>query len=129
MTYTMQARCREDRIRVKATGPRRETDADGWEYDHWRMTLTRGGLTLHSDYRMGTGHNGNAPHVEDVLDSMCSDASSAGQPFEDWAADYGLNVDSREAEATYHAVVAQTKKLRGFLLDKFDAYVYETERL
>jgi hypothetical protein len=60
---------------------------------------------------------------------MCSDATGADQPFEDWAADYGYDADSRKAEATYRAVVAQTKQLRALLLDKFDAYVYDTERL
>lgn len=126
---SMRSRANSDRITIKTTGPRREVDVEGWEHDAWKVTLTMGYRTLTTPYKMGTGHGGDAPDRETVLDSLCSDAAGADQTFEDWASDYGYDTDSRKAEAVYRAVVAQTKKLRAFLGDKFDAYVYETERL
>ena len=54
------------------------------------------------------------PHAADVLHSIVLDHSAADQSFEDWAADYGYNADSRSAEATYYACVKQSRKARAF---------------
>lgn len=68
------------------------------------------------------------PNAHDVLESLLSDASSADQSFEDWCGDYGYDTDSRKAERMYRAVVAQTAKLRRFLGEHFDAFMWETEQ-
>lgn len=128
---TMRTRVIRDNVTIKTTGPRREHDDDGWHHDAWKVTLTRKGKTLATPYRMGTGHGGEAPTRETVLDSLCSDASSVvnALDFEDWASDFGYDSDSRKAEKVYRECVKQTEKLRKFLGDDFDAYVFETERL
>ena len=67
------------------------------------------------------------PTAEDVLQSLLSDASSADESFEDWCGEYGYDTDSRKAERTYDQVREHTAKLRAFLGDDFEAYMYETD--
>lgn len=135
-TYpTMGRRASQDGVRISTRYLGERTDDQDvdrpWRHDAWSVKLTRKGRTLTTPYKMGTGHMGNAPDVETVLDSLCSDASSVvnADSFEDWAADFGYDADSRRAEKLYQECVKQTDKLRAFLGDDFDAYVFETERL
>ncbi len=54
-----------------------------------------------------------APDIADILGSYARDyidASRAGS-FEDWAADYGIDTDSRRGEEIYRASLAQRKPL------------------
>lgn len=48
----------------------------------------------------------------EVLACVCRDAQSASQPFDSWAADLGLDTDSRKALATYMACQEQGTKAR-----------------
>ena len=71
------------------------------------------------------------PELADVLDCLASDASGVeGQRFEDWAADYGYNTDSRKAERIFHACRNTYHDLQ-YLLgnDALQELLYETERL
>lgn len=58
------------------------------------------------------------PELRDVLHSLAIEASvlDAGG-FEDWAADFGYDTDSRKAEATYRACLEIALKLRASLGD------------
>lgn len=70
-----------------------------------------------------------APTAASVLACLLSDASATDQCFADWAADFGYDVDSRKALATYEACCdigrelrkvftsAQRADLRGMLQD------------
>lgn len=72
------------------------------------------------------------PTAADVLDCLASDASGYDncRNFEDWAADYGYDPDSRTAEKIYHKVADQAKGLRHFLgRDAYDFLIEKVERL
>lgn len=57
-----------------------------------------------------------APLLRDVLYSLVRDADVLGADgFEDWASDYGYDVDSREAEATYNECVKSARALQRVL--------------
>lgn len=111
-------------------------DWEDWEHDRYRVRLTNGRphaagyVSLVTVYRKGTGHNGSPPTLEEVLDSLVSDADSAHEPFEDWADNYGLSSDSRKAYATWEAcrkTRADLARLVG--AENLDKLMYETERL
>lgn len=57
------------------------------------------------------------PTAADVLECLCSDASGYdnARGFEDWAAEFGYSADSRKAEALWHTVAEQSRKLRQLL--------------
>ena len=53
------------------------------------------------------------PELADVISSLVSDADVLDYPtFEDWASNYGMDTDSRKAEATYRACLEIALKLR-----------------
>ena len=54
------------------------------------------------DFYQGSGHT-KPPTVADVMHCVLSDASARHHgSFEDWAAEYGFDEDSRKAEQIYH---------------------------
>ena len=102
-------------IRHRSTGGTLERDADGWEHYAWNVTLTseRTGRSFTTPYRMGTAHrdrNGTPtrPKPADVIKSLALDISSADQTWDEWAADYGYDTDSRKA----HALWETCRKIR-----------------
>lgn len=126
---SLKSRIREDNIRASADyRPEGAPDyTDGMsDMNWWNVTLRIGRRRMTVPFGMGYAHTGE-PSAYDVLSCLLSDASSADQDFEDWAADYSYDTDSRRAEKTYNAVVRQTEQLRNFLGDKFSDYVWETE--
>ena len=59
------------------------------------------------------------PDPVDVFGSLLSDASALDHStFEDWAGDYGYDVDSRKAEKIYRACLEIALKLRAALGDE-----------
>lgn len=120
-------------------------DEDGWEHYAWIVILKRGSETLHSDYRTGIGHstrkwNGwsdwivtpTPPKIEDVLDSLTTDASCYEEAlnFEDFASNLGYDTDSRKAERIYHLCGDMAKRLRFFLgREQFERLLWDVERL
>lgn len=113
-----------DRLAMTAVYVGRHDD-DGWTHDAWRVTLRLDGRRMTLTYRMGTGHDGAAPTLDGVLESLTADASGydTAAGFEDWAADYGYDPDSRAAERTYRAVARQTRRLAALLGDAYDAAI------
>lgn len=66
----------------------------------------------------------HAPTVADVLPALLMDGAAFmdAQTFEDWAADFGYDEDSRKAERDYHTCDATGRKLAGsFSSDELDA--------
>lgn len=55
------------------------------------------------------------PTLEDVLYCLFNDASALETCFEDWACEYGYDIDSRKALAIYQACVDNGLKLRSAL--------------
>lgn len=101
----------------------------GWQQTAtgYKVTLKFEGRQMTVDFWCGSLHP--VPTAFDVMYCLVSDASRVinGESFEDWASCYGYETDSREAEKTYKAVKAQTKKLEKFLLDSFEDVVYMDE--
>lgn len=52
------------------------------------------------------------PAVADVVHSLLLDASNTGERFEDWAANYGFDPDSRSADRMYRACQETAAALR-----------------
>lgn len=96
-----------------------DPDFDGWEFDAWKVTMRLSGKTMAVSYKMGTGHAGHAPKLEDVLYSLTSDAIEFFAPkpptFEEWADAIGYATDSRKAEKVYRACKRQYARLSEFL--------------
>lgn len=85
-----------------------QTDDDGWQHVRYTVRLDHDGRSLTTAWRAGTGLAAlgtRAGDAADILDSLASDASSYANArnFEDWAADFGYDTDSRAAEKTYIA--------------------------
>ncbi len=109
--------------------------------NHWRVKLTRGNYAFETEYHQGSAHRTKpsekltpnaysihnamilnktrptAPQFKDVLWSLYMDSTSADQPFDDWCADYGMDTDSRKAEASYNACRDEMFALRKLGLD------------
>jgi hypothetical protein len=134
-TRTLKDLIQEHNVRMSATyrGEHKETMPkdgyrSGYEYyqDDWACELRCGKRQMTIDYHMGKGHEGKEPTVEDVLSSLCLDASSlenAGD-FEDWARDYGYDPDSRKAESIYRAVQMEVRKLKKLLGSAYQDFIY-----
>ena len=83
---------------------------------HWHVTFTNSVGDVESwEYSMGSACKGE-PTTSDVLESLRMDASGRdGMSFEDWCSEYGLDTDSKRAEATYNACGQTAYKLRSLL--------------
>ncbi len=67
--------------------------------------------------KTGLGWNATAkpiasPDIADLFYSLAMDSDAVDYPFEDWAANFGYDTDSRSAEATYRACLDIAIKLR-----------------
>ena len=106
-------------------------DEDGWEHNAYKVTLHYQGRQMTTRFRTGLGWD-REPSASDVLESLLSDAAGIenlrdGDSFEEWAAEYGYDPDSREAEKIYRAVESQTKKLERLLGDDYQAAVFPND--
>lgn len=121
------------------------TDADKAQWSagatHWCCTFTRqghkpavgsafaaGGMLqvptvrrMSIPYHMGAAHN-KPPTMWEVLSCLFMDAQSAEESFENWAADMGMETDSRKALATFKACQSIGKRLRALLGDDFGTF-------
>ena len=90
------------------------TDAERAEWKHgathYRCHFTCNGKRMSVPYHMGLAHK-NPPTMWKVLSCLFSDADSAGESFESWASDMGMDTDSRKAEKTYKACQSIAKRL------------------
>lgn len=107
----------------RATAPPDLARMTGWRV---RLAHIDGGAPLAVNYYMGAawthhGPNGTTtydpPTVTQVLYSLATDAQTVEgvETFEEWAAEMGDDPDSRRAEATYHACIEQTQRVRAWL--------------
>jgi hypothetical protein len=105
---------------------------DDWHDNakHYTCVLRKGRKQMTVPFSLGSAHYGD-PTVDRVLDCLASDACGFdnANSFEDWAAEYGYDMDSRKAERTFKTVQRQADKLKAFLgINAFDELVYRTER-
>lgn len=135
LEHRAYVRTRERRSTVRATvkyGSPASVDLSrdpaDWRHEStpWTVDLRYRGRALRVPFWTGRAITAD-PTAADVLDCLLSDASGAEQSFEDWAADLGCDPDSRKAEATYRAVIAQTAKLRRLLGEDFGAATRDPE--
>ena len=75
-------------------------------------------------YSMGSAHR-EPPKCDDVFYCLASDATSydGTHNFEEWAADFGYDTDSRKAERAYRIIAEQAKALRAMLGKDYEAVV------
>lgn len=129
---TLSERIAQDQITATATyrdqgGP--SYAADMHDMDWWDVTLQYDGRRMLVPFGMGRGHHGAEPTAYDVLQSLVLDAAGTenARDYEDWASEYGYDEDSRSGVRAYEQTVKQTGRLRAFLGDLYDAYLWETD--
>lgn len=93
-------------------------------YIGYTVTLRYQGRQFTTPFWTGSAHAW--PSTSDVVNCLISDcsmlASYGDNPpsFEEWAADYGYDSDSRSAEKTYRDVIAQGERVRRLLGDDYE---------
>ena len=102
----------------------RRPDWASWAVDWYTVKLRRNGRQLTTGF--GTG--GIGVTAESVMECLCSDSASYDQSedWHEWADDLGMDA-SPSTRKLYERVQRQARKLRRFLGDDYDAYLYETE--
>lgn len=129
---TLTSRIANDNVRAESVmtdAPTHAWDEGSPEPANWyRVTLTRKRRRMTVPFGMGSALT-SEPSAHDVLSALLSDAASIenSRSFEEWADELGFDEDSRKAEKTYNADVTQTEKLKEFLGDDYQAYLWETE--
>lgn len=132
--HKIRLRC----VRIQAN-PFSEGNDPAWDRQasHWEINLTRKDLdsgryrSMRTYFSMGSGHVGE-PDCADVLNCAAMEAASYDDHgrFEEWAAEFGLNPDSRRAEQAWKAIGVASERLARFLgPDLYRKLLYKTERL
>jgi hypothetical protein len=90
-----------------------------WDGDpnarHFRAVLHNGKARLTAYYSQGSGIKGT-PKTGDILRAIVSNAQLVeGRDFKEFAAELGLDDDSRKAEKSYRLCSKEAEKLRRFL--------------
>lgn len=105
-------------------------DSIDWsELDEWQRSAHPWTVTLHfrrrqmtTSFFMGSALT-HEPTASEVLGSLLLDASADDtDSFEEWAAEFGYDTDSRRAEKTYLACVETAKRLRHLLGDDYEEF-------
>ncbi len=106
----------------------------GWDANmrHFHCIINRHGEsgTMKIDFSMGSGLKGD-PTLTSVLDCLAGDLSDLANhlSFEEWAAEYGYDPDSRKAEAIYKAIEQQREDISQILSDsEVEDLMWNTER-
>lgn len=97
---------------------------DGYEFD---VTLRR------PDGREVKMHDYSGPDEPTALDALGIMLSVAlrvnnADDYEEWASEFEMDPEKWQDPETYELQVAETRKLRDFLGESFDAYLYETKK-
>ncbi|WP_100513960.1 hypothetical protein [Mycobacteroides abscessus] len=109
---------------------------DGWEGHRYILRLHNPttGNSMTTPWGQGLAFT-SAPteRVDYIADSLISDTWSYQQArdFEDWANEFGLDTDSRKAEAMYKAVGDMVNDVVAFFggQDKFEYVATEIDRI
>lgn len=98
---------------------------------HYKVRIGCGRRSFGLYFSTGTSWT-KQPVIDDVLNSLASDAAGYenAQSFEDWAAEYGYDTDSRKAEKIYRTVKRQAEQLKRTIGDEaYNDLLWNTERL
>lgn len=106
---------------------------DNHDADHWKLLLRRTGqvrarMTIY--FSMGSGYNGQEPTIDQVMKCLADDActmENCGENFEEFCSNLGFDSDSRQAEKTFKATLHQTRRLKTFLGDDYQAILRPEE--
>jgi hypothetical protein len=122
VTSDLERLCASKRVGISAVYGGVEIP-DGWTpgTHPYKVTLRYQGRRLTVPFFVGPAHE-KEPTAADVLSCLCSDVRSADQSFEEWARDFGYDVDSRKAERTYQACVKLAPKVQRLLGEDFDEF-------
>lgn len=129
--HTLAEFIAENRVTMTAKPADRNPNMPDPTMTHWRCTLRCGGKRMVLVFSMGSALTG-PPSIADVLDCLASDAAGVhnGETFEQWAAEYGFDADSRTAERTYRATYRQAESFARLLgNDALETLMWHTERL
>jgi hypothetical protein len=99
--------------------------------DHWKCVIRMGKKRMTLIFSQGYAYKGAEPELENVLDCLLSDASilENAPNFEDYCNEFGYDSDSRKAEKGFKALERQVLKLQNFLGEKYEEFVFNTERM
>lgn len=105
--------------------------ASKYSRDKWGTDADSGGTgKMVIPFSQGSAHK-LEPTAADVLDCLASDAASIenAKGFEDWASDFGYDIDSRKAEKIYAACKRNAEDLAAYLGDEaYQELLWNTER-
>lgn len=101
----------------RITGRHADHEGFGADASHWKVIFTRNGVEFSCEYSMGSAHK-HDPKATDVLYGLQIDCGvTAYDTFEDWAADYDRDPDSRAAERIFKSCQATAVGMRAILGD------------
>lgn len=128
---TLQEFIEANQVTMTVTPTDHNVNMEDTTMDHWAYVLRCGPRRMSGTFSMGSGHAGNEPELDDVLDCLASDAAGYENcpTFEEWASDYGYDTDSRKAEKIFHAVKRESKSLSHLLGDAYPTLLWDIERL
>lgn len=114
-------------IPVKIHGGHLATGDDGWKHFAWQVEYTNptSKKSILLDWKAGTGHvtqtrfdkiyrlpgKPTPPKPAEVLAAVCREYLDAREPFEEWAANFGYDSDSRAAERIYFTCQGHKRNL------------------
>lgn len=120
---TIKGFCNRYNVRAESTMVDDNPSMDGMPPGsyHYRVTLKCRRRQMTVPFSMGPALD-HEPTASEVLSCLVSDATSIDncRGFEEWAADFGMDTDSRKAERTFKACESQSAKLKAFLGDLYD---------
>ncbi len=129
---TMEQFVNENQIKINVEYADENKNAPDWkDANHFKVTLRNARHQLTTYFSQGYGISGE-PKAEDVLNALIMDSSGVenARGFEDWAAEYGYDTDSRKAERIYNVCVRQAEKLKKFLGEElYNEALYNVESL
>ena len=108
-------------LSVEIRGGYLDKDSDGWEHYAFNVLFKNGQKEASFDWKQGIGHviknkySNNVipkkPNPGEMLARICSESLDCRESFEEWAATFGYDSDSRKAEAVYNACKRNSEKL------------------
>ena len=120
----LSALCSRLNVRAAATyGTTKPVPEDFTNANPWTVTLFYGARRLTVPFFTGSAIS-SEPTAADVLHCLISDSTSVdnARDFQDWAGDFGYDVDSRKAHSIYKACQSISKRLHKFLGDDFEMF-------
>lgn len=110
---------------------RRDGLMDDYPMRHWRTWIIKDSERMQVTYSQGMGIE-HAPTLEDVLNCLASDVGGIlnARDFEDWAPDYGYDINSRKAKRIWNGCMIEREGLERLLGETATKeLVFEVEQL